>query len=93
MAASHFSKEATGLNLSVRRAHVCEEEMGWTQHKRSEKHLVLLRARQGVQIAVTPHGGRAHLLQPAQRNPGTRWRRGYLLKVPGRAGGTCSEPR
>lgn len=90
VAASHVSKEVTGLSLSVRRAHVCEEEMGCTQHGRPEKHLLLLRARLGGQTAVTPHGGRTHRPRPAQTS-WCRWRRGHLLEAPGRRG-TCFEP-
>lgn len=74
MAPWMISKEMTGLNLSVSRAHISEEEMGWTQHKHSEKHLVLLRARQATdRFHTTPT---SHALRAPHREilaPGEGW--------------------
>lgn len=89
VAAWMISKEMTGLNLSVNRAHVSKEEMGWTQHKHSEKHLVLLRARQAT-VAFTPHPHHTARRAPQSSSPhgeilapGEGW--GCLPEVPRRA--------
>lgn len=70
--------------------------MGWAQHKHSEMHLVLLRARQGLQSTFTPHipshphithhGGAPNICYSLHRDildPSEG--QGCLLEVPSRA--------